>query len=112
MESAPSQFGIAGRSAQSQPLPLGHDVCSTAAIKRGNTQERRTLWLFVGIAYLRRSRILSRPARAQLSSSLAPGAPLAPIAPIVSSPSLITTPPPNNITLASFATGAIGSSPL
>src|SRR5262245_47402547 len=58
------------------------------------------------LAYFRRSRILSSPARAQLSSSLAPGAPLAPIAPIVSSPSLITTPPPGSV-----ASGAIESSP-
>src|SRR6516162_4728115 len=62
-------------------------------------------------SYFRRSRIFSNPARAQLSSNLAPGAPLAPIAPIVSSPSLITIPPPKNMTCGSFASGAIESSP-
>src|SRR3984893_19366904 len=64
------------------------------------------------IAYFRRSRILASPARAQLSSSLAPGAPLAPMAPIVSSPSLMTIPPPKNMTWGSLESGAIESSPL
>ena len=38
------------------------------------------------------------PARAQPSSNFPPGAPAAPIAPIVSSASLMTTPPPKNMT--------------
>ena len=57
------------------------------------------------------SRILSSPERAQASSNLAPGAPLAPIAPIVSSPSLMTTPPPKNITCGSLDNGAISTLP-
>jgi len=61
--------------------------------------------------HLNRSRILSRPACAQPSSSFAPGAPAAPMEPMTSSPSLITTPPPKNMTCGSFASGAIESSP-
>lgn len=57
------------------------------------------------------SRIFSSPARAQVSSNLAPGAPLAPIAPMVSSPSLMTTPPPKNITCGSLDNGAISPLP-
>ena len=49
--------------------------------------------------------------RAQVSSNLAPGAPLAPIAPMVSSPSLMTTPPPKNRTCGSLDNGAISPPP-
>jgi hypothetical protein len=45
-------------------------------------------WLFQRM----RSRILSSPARAQVSSALAVGAPPTPIAPMTSSPSLIVSP--------------------
>lgn len=62
-------------------------------------------------AYFRRSRIFASPARAQLSSNLAPGAPAAPIEPIVSSPILMTIPPPKNMTCGSLASGAMESSP-
>ena len=41
------------------------------------------------LVYFNRSRILSRPACAQLSSNFAPGAPAAPIPPMTSSPNLI-----------------------
>src|SRR6266567_2196841 len=61
--------------------------------------------------HFNRSRILSSPACAQPSSSLAPGAPAAPMEPMTSSPSLITTPPPKNMTCGSLASGAIESSP-
>src|SRR6478736_8083312 len=57
------------------------------------------------------SRILSSPARAQVSSNLAPGAPLAPMAPMVSSLNLMTTPPPKNRTCGSLANGAISPLP-
>src|SRR5271166_130842 len=60
--------------------------------------------------YFRRSRIFSKPARAQPSSRSAPGAPAAPIAPTTSSPILITNPPPNSRVLGSFASsGEIGA---
>ena len=86
--------------------PLLNPKTTSSAVNDVHGHKLRCRHPFL-LLYFNRSRILSRPACAQLSSSFAPGAPAAPIPPMTSSPNLITTPPPKNITCGSLASGAI-----
>src|SRR6478609_5293850 len=103
MPGHPIGFDIDDRIAADNLWPIN---CQRQMIHRRSTasRERQT-------PHFSLSRIFSSPARAQVSSNLAPGAPLAPIAPMVSSPSLMTTPPPKNRTCGSLDNGAISPLP-